>query len=58
MKKSQKQFLNLVDEVKNVNGTFISIWHNHTVSDTKEYKEWRNIHDQMIQKIVTISGIS
>ena len=47
---------NLINEVKNVNGTFICIWHNHTVSDTKEYREWRIIHDQMIQKILTSVG--
>ena len=44
--------LNLIDEVKNVNGTFISIWHNHTVSETSEYKVWRNIHDKMIEQLL------
>ncbi|MEP6928093.1 MAG: polysaccharide deacetylase family protein, partial [Ginsengibacter sp.] len=38
----------LIDEVKKVNGTFISIWHNHTVSNTDEYSDWRNIHNKMI----------
>jgi hypothetical protein len=47
----------LIEEVKKVNGTFISIWHNHTVSDTEEFKNWRFIHDQMIQKLVMVSGI-
>ena len=51
-----RSVFNLIDEVKNVNGTFICIWHNHTVSDTKEYREWRIIHDQMIQKILTSVG--
>ena len=41
----------LIDEVKNVSGTFISIWHNHTVSNTDEFIDWRNIHDQMILKL-------
>jgi len=50
-----ENIFNLIDEVKNVNGTFISIWHNHTVSETKEYKPWKNIHDQMIQKILAVS---
>lgn len=50
-KKVTQTIFNLIDEVKKVHGTFISIWHNHTVSNTTEYKEWRNIHDQMIQKI-------
>ncbi|MGH2646282.1 MAG: polysaccharide deacetylase family protein, partial [Ginsengibacter sp.] len=35
-----ENIFNLVEEVKKVNGTFISIWHNHTVSETSEFKEW------------------
>ena len=45
------QVLNLISEVKKVQGTFISIWHNHTVSETSEYREWKNIHNKMIQAI-------
>ena len=53
-KKIRETIFNLINEVKNVEGTFISIWHNHTVSDTTEYREWRHIHDQMIQKIISL----
>ncbi|MGH2647917.1 MAG: polysaccharide deacetylase family protein, partial [Ginsengibacter sp.] len=42
----------LIREVKNVGGTFISIWHNHTVSDTDEYRSWRNIHSKMINGLL------
>jgi hypothetical protein len=44
--------LKLIDEVKNVDGTFISIWHNHTVSETSEFKDWRSIHDKMIKQLL------
>ena len=44
----------LIEAVKDVNGTFISIWHNHTVSKTNAYKDWRNVHDQMIGFITPI----
>lgn len=40
---------NLIEQVKNVNGTFISIWHNNTVS--KAYKPWKDVHDKMIEKL-------
>jgi hypothetical protein len=46
----EKIFL-LLEEVKNVDGTFISLWHNHTISKTDDYKEWKNIHEKMIQKL-------
>ncbi len=55
-KKIIETIFNLIDEVKNVNGIFISIWHNHTVSNTTEYKDWRDLHDQMIRKILNVSG--
>ncbi len=42
----------LIEEVKNVNGTFISIWHNHTLCETNSYKGWRHVHDKMIERIL------
>lgn len=44
----------LIDEVQSVKGTFIPIWHNHTISNTAEYHEWKNIHDQMIDRLVGV----
>jgi hypothetical protein len=51
LKQSLQEILNLINEVKKVQGTFISIWHNHTVSETSEYRAWKKIHDKMIQAI-------
>lgn len=45
---------NLIDEIISMNGTFISIWHNHTVSDTADYSAWKNVHDAMITKIISV----
>lgn len=47
-----KNILELLEQVKKVNGIFISIWHNHTVSETKIYKDWREVHNKMIEKII------
>ncbi|MEO9146262.1 MAG: polysaccharide deacetylase family protein [Ginsengibacter sp.] len=46
------QILDLIKQVKNVGGTFISIWHNHTISETIEYRRWKEVHDKMIQSII------
>ncbi|MEO8148439.1 MAG: polysaccharide deacetylase family protein [Bacteroidia bacterium] len=35
----------LIDEVKSVNGTFISLWHNETISETGIWKTWRNVFE-------------
>ncbi|CAN5225955.1 hypothetical protein BH09BAC2_BH09BAC2_10780 [soil metagenome] len=45
----------LMQQVKKVSGTFISIWHNHTISKTKEYIEWKAVHDQMITELIKIT---
>lgn len=35
----------LADEVKKVNGNFIAIWHNHSLSDQNEWKGLKAVHD-------------
>ena len=42
----------LILEVKKVNGTFISIWHNNTVSDDGNFKDWKCVHNEMIKKLI------
>jgi hypothetical protein len=49
---SLQKIQSLIDEVKNVNGTFISLWHNESLSDYKQWKGWRNIFEEMIKMAV------
>ncbi len=37
----------LADEVKKVNGGFICIWHNHSISDEGIWKGMKEVHDQI-----------
>lgn len=39
----------LMAEVKNVGGTFVSIWHNETVNDIGEWKGYRKVFEKMNQ---------
>lgn len=41
-------FCRIMDEVKAVEGTFISIWHNESLSDRKEWKGWRPVYEGML----------
>ena len=43
----------LLHEVKKVNGIFITIWHNHTISE--DHSEWKKIHDQMLDEMYKIT---
>ena len=54
-KRSLEIIFSLINEVYKVDGTFISIWHNDTVSDHGMYKGWKWVHDEMIKKISEIS---
>ena len=39
----------LIDEVKKVDGTFISLWHNESLSDQKRWKGWKHVYEQLIE---------
>jgi hypothetical protein len=39
----------IADEIKNVNGEFITIWHNETLSDWREWKGWKNVYEEIIK---------
>ena len=42
----------LLERIQAINGMFISIWHNHTLSDRGIYKGWKKVHEEMLRKIV------
>ena len=39
----------IIDEVKQVGGTYISIWHNESLSNQKRWKGWREVYEKMIE---------
>jgi hypothetical protein len=41
----------LIHEVRNVNGTFISLWHNESLSDLVPWQGWHNVYEQVIKKV-------
>ncbi|MHC1708513.1 MAG: polysaccharide deacetylase family protein [Bacteroidales bacterium] len=38
----------LVGEVKKVEGTFVSVWHNESLSNQKRWKGWREVFEYML----------
>jgi hypothetical protein len=40
----------LIEEVKLVNGTLISLWHNESFDETHEWKGWNEVYIQLIKK--------
>ena len=52
LKLKPKEALNLIEsikkEVKSVNGLFVTLWHNESLSEIREWKGWRTVYEQMI----------
>lgn len=42
----------LIKEVKEVNGTFTSLWHNEPLSDEKRWKGWRKVYEELLKMAV------
>lgn len=42
----------LILETKKANGTFISLWHNETLSDAKRWKGWNSLYIELIQNAI------
>ena len=43
-----EQIRKLIDEVKKVDGTFTSLWHNEPLSDEKRWKGWRRVYEELL----------
>jgi hypothetical protein len=39
----------IIDEIKKTGGSFISIWHNETLSNWGIWKGWRDVYEEMVQ---------
>lgn len=50
-RKTLATILQLVKEVKEVNGTFVSLLHNETFDESSRFKKWRLIYEKMIKGI-------
>ena len=38
----------LIDEVRAVNGTFVTLWHNQSVNDLEEWKGWKRVYEEIV----------
>jgi len=39
----------IIDEVKFVEGTFVSLWHNESLSGEEEWEGWRKVYEEVIE---------
>ena len=43
----------IIDEVKAVEGTFISLWHNESLSNQEEWEGWREVYESVIEYAIS-----
>lgn len=41
----------LISTVKNVNGTFVSVWHNESLSENEIWRGWKTVYEEMLKKL-------
>jgi hypothetical protein len=44
---AKKEIMDLMQEVRNAGGTFVSIWHNETLNDLESWKGYRAVFEEM-----------
>jgi hypothetical protein len=37
------------DAVRSVNGTFVSLWHNNSLCEEREWKGWRRVYEELLE---------
>ncbi|MFN6038829.1 MAG: polysaccharide deacetylase family protein, partial [Bacteroidota bacterium] len=49
---SLQKAIQLIDRIKVTNGTFVTCFHNESMTDYGEWKGWRNFYEQIIQESI------
>ena len=44
-----EEITKLVQSVREVNGMFVSLWHNHALSEKKEWKGWKKVYEELVK---------
>ena len=52
----KEEIAELVESVKSINGTLISVWHNDTFSNFGVWEGWKNVYEDMIKQIIYKDG--
>ena len=48
IEQAKEEAKKIIDEVKAVKGTFISLWHNESLSDSDEWAGWRKVYEDLL----------
>ncbi len=46
---AEQKIKKIIKNVKKVNGLFVSLWHNESLGTKKQWKNWQNVYEKMIE---------
>ena len=44
-----KKIKDIITVIKNNNGTFVSLWHNSSLSEVNEWKNWTKVYETLVK---------
>lgn len=47
----------IIEEIKKVDGTFVTLWHNETLSENELWKGWRNVYEDVVKEAQPTSAL-
>ncbi len=51
---ARQEIRKIIGEIKCVNGTFVSLWHNESLSEYRKWKNWRTVFEFMLEEVQNI----
>jgi len=51
VEEAEKKIKEIIDKIKAVNGTYICLWHNESLSDHGYWKGWEPVYKKMLETI-------
>jgi len=51
-KETIQQITKMINAVKKVNGTFVSVWHNESLSEKGIWVGWKKVYESMLQEVM------
>ncbi len=45
----------IIEEIKKVEGTFMSLWHNESLSNVNPWEGWRNVYEQTVMEATSVN---
>lgn len=57
IEETTQQINQIINTVRKVNGTFVSVWHNESLSEKGIWIGWKTVYEKMLQELISVKEI-